>query len=134
MLNVVGKGCGLEKLQTVIDAVAHGLRDPDERRARRTHSLGEPGGLLPVRQRLLDMIGHSPRRSNLCTSTLRSSRGGGNWIDHGGTVIGNEANAAAASPEVIASPSGRKLESFALDEYCPGHARVLRRDGDDRLP
>src|SRR5664279_2942125 len=70
MLNVVGKGCGLEKLQTVIDAVAHGLRDPDERRARGTHSLGEPGGLLPVRQRLLDMIGHSPRRSNLCTSTL----------------------------------------------------------------
>src|ERR1019366_9743372 len=47
-----------------------GLRDPDERRARGTHSLGEPGGLFPVRQRLLDMIGHSPHRSNLCTSTL----------------------------------------------------------------
>lgn len=63
--------------------------------------------LLPVRQRLLDMIGHSPRRSNLCTSTLRSSRGGGNWIDHGGTVIGNEVNVGSANSEVIAWASRR---------------------------
>ncbi len=80
------------------------------------------------------MIGHSPRRSNLCTSTLRSSRGGGNWIDHGGTVIGNEVNAGSANSEVIAWPSGRQLERVTLGEHGPGHARVLRRDGHDRLP
>src|ERR1019366_5670531 len=90
MLNVVGKGCGLGKLQTVIDAVAHGLRDPDERRARGTHSLGEPGGLLPVRQRLLDMIGHSPRRSNLCTSTLGRHAVMGTGLITTARVIGNE--------------------------------------------
>lgn len=90
--------------------------------------------LLPVRQRLLDMIGHSPRRSNLCTSTLGGHAVVGNWIDHGGTVIGNEANAAAASSVVIASASGRKLERVTLGEHGPSHARVLRRDGHDCLP
>ena len=36
-----GKGCGLEKLQPVIDAVVSRTADPDERRARGTHSLAE---------------------------------------------------------------------------------------------
>jgi len=35
------KGCGLDKLQPVIDAVESKTADPDERRTRGTHSLAE---------------------------------------------------------------------------------------------
>ena len=43
-----GKGCGLEKLQPVIDAVGVWTADPDERRARGTHSLAEFAVPLPA--------------------------------------------------------------------------------------
>ena len=59
-----GAKCGLDKLQPVI--VQSCAADPDERRARGPHSLAEHGGC-----RLLELIRHSPRRSNLCSSTPR---------------------------------------------------------------
>ena len=57
------KGCGLDKLQPVIEAAAAGLRTLME---------DARGGLIRWSKtaiRLLDLIRHSPRRSNLCSST-----------------------------------------------------------------
>lgn len=52
--------------------------DPDERRTWGTHSLAEFAVPLPARQRLIELTGHSPRRSNLLHINAWSSRGGGN--------------------------------------------------------
>ena len=41
LASIASKGCGLEELQTVIDAVVYRTADPDERRARGLHSLVE---------------------------------------------------------------------------------------------
>ena len=57
--------------------------DPDERRARGTHSLAEDGHRLSVADGpdLLELIGHAPRRSNLDSSTLLAARGEENRIN-----------------------------------------------------
>ena len=57
--------------------------DPDERRARGTHSLAEDGHRLSVADGpdLLELIGHAPRRSNLDSSTLLVARGEENRIN-----------------------------------------------------
>jgi hypothetical protein len=62
--------------------------DPDERRARETHSLIELAVPETVRQRLLALIGHFPRRSNLYSSTLiHITRRWKHVTGHGGPVI-----------------------------------------------
>ena len=48
--------------------------DPDGRSAWGTHSLAEFVVRLPARQSLQELNGHSPRRSNLCTSTSAITR------------------------------------------------------------
>jgi hypothetical protein len=73
------QGMRTAKLQTVIDA-ALVAADPDERRARGTHSLAEDGRSCLIDNTdpgLLELNGHAPRRSNPDSSTL-AARGGGN--------------------------------------------------------
>jgi len=67
-------GCGRKKLQAV--TVQHGMptADPDGRSAWATHSLAEFGRPSPAHHGLLELNGHCPCRSNLCTSTSAITR------------------------------------------------------------
>ena len=74
----VSKGCGQRNYKRSLKLLV--AADPDERRARGTHSLAEDGHRLAVADGpdLLELIGHAPRRSNLDSSMLLVARGGGN--------------------------------------------------------
>ena len=74
------KGCGQRNYKRSLMLLF--AADPDERRARGTHSLAEDGHRLAVADGpdLLELIGHAPRRSNPDSSTLLAARGEENRI------------------------------------------------------
>lgn len=82
--------------------------DPDARRTRASYSLADKrGGAAPK------LNGHCLRRSNLLSSTMAVTR----W-----------------RCVFLQFKSRRQLKRFTTPEHCPGHERVLGRDGDHRTP
>ena len=77
----VSKECGQRNYKRSLMLLV--AADPDERRARGTHSLAEDGHRLSVADGpdLLELIGHAPRRSNPDSSTLLVARGEENRIN-----------------------------------------------------
>ena len=76
----VSKECGQRNYKRSLMLLV--AADPDERRARGTHSLAEDGhSRVADGPDLLELIGHAPRRSNLDSSTLLAARGEENRIN-----------------------------------------------------
>jgi len=130
-------------------SMQHGLAaDPDGRRTRGLHSLAES----VFRQALLELFEHSPRRSNLCSSTLAVTRRCDLFrFSPAGLLLafGFFFSASLGPPSrwregrgdgrfvFLASspcPLRRHLEVLGLGQDRPGHARVLRRYRHHRLP